>query len=43
MKITVDKGIKSFEKIITSINGFNEIEFEYLETQEITNDKLRYT
>ena len=43
MKIAVDKGIKSFEKIITSINGFNEIEFEYLETQEITNDKLRDT
>ena len=43
MKITVDKGIKSFEKIITSINGFNEIEFEYLETQEITNDKLQDT
>tara|TARA_B100001287_G_scaffold136370_2_gene114748 strand:+ start:1286 stop:2320 length:1035 start_codon:yes stop_codon:yes gene_type:complete len=39
----VDKGIKSFEKIITSINGFNEIEFEYLETQEITNDKLKDT
>ena len=43
MKIAVDKGIKSFEKIITSINGFNEIEFEYLETQEITNDKLKDT
>jgi erythronate-4-phosphate dehydrogenase len=41
MKITVDKGIKSFEKIITSIDGFDEIEFEYLETQEITNDKLK--
>ena len=41
MKIAVDKGIKSFEKIITSINGFNKIEFEYLETQEITNDKLK--
>jgi hypothetical protein len=27
MKIAVDKGIKSFEKIITSINGFDEIEF----------------
>ena len=43
MKIAVDKGIKSFEKIITSINGFNDIEFEYLETQEITNDKLKDT
>ena len=43
MKITVDKGIKSFEKIITSINGFDEIEFEYLQTQEITNDKLKDT
>ena len=43
MKIAVDKGIKSFEKIITSINGFNKIEFEYLETQEITNDKLKDT
>ena len=43
MKIAVDKGIKSFEKIITSINGFDEIEFEYLETQEITNDKLKDT
>ena len=43
MKITVDKGIKSFEKIITSINGFDEIEFEYLHTQEITNDKLKDT
>ena len=43
MKIAVDKGIKSFKKIITSINGFNEIEFEYLETQEITNDKLKDT
>ena len=41
MKIAVDKGIKSFEKIITSINGFDEIEFEYLETQEITSDKLK--
>jgi erythronate-4-phosphate dehydrogenase len=43
MKIAVDKGIKSFEKIITSINGFDEIEFEYLETQEITSDKLKDT
>ena len=43
MKIAVDKGIKSFEKIITSINGFDEIEFEYLQTQEITNDKLKDT
>ena len=43
MKIAVDKGIKSFEKIITSINGFDEIEFEYLHTQEITNDKLKDT
>ena len=43
MKIAVDKGIKSFEKIITSINGFDEIEFEYLQTEEITNEKLKDT
>jgi erythronate-4-phosphate dehydrogenase len=41
MKVVVDRGIKSFAKIITSINGFNEIEFLYLETKEITNDKLK--
>ena len=41
MKIVVDRGIKSFEKIVTSINGFDEVEFLYLETQEITNDKLK--
>jgi erythronate-4-phosphate dehydrogenase len=43
MKIVVDRGIKSFEKIISSINGFDEVEFLYLETQEITNDKLKDT
>ena len=41
MKIVVDRGIKSFEKIVTSINGFDEVEFLYLETQDITNDKLK--
>ena len=43
MKIVVDRGIKSFEKIISSINGFDEVEFLYLETQEITNEKLKDT
>ena len=43
MKIVVDREIKSFEKIISSINGFDEVEFLYLETQEITNDKLKDT
>ena len=41
MKIVVDRGIKSFEKIVTSINGFDEVEFLYLETQDITNDKIK--
>ena len=41
MKIVVDKGIKSFEEIATTINGFEEIEFLYLETKEITNDSLQ--
>ena len=41
MKIVVDRGIKSFEKIVTSINGFDEVEFLFLETEEITNDKLK--
>lgn len=43
MKIVVDRGIKSFEKIISLINGFDEVEFLYLETKEITNDKLKDT
>ena len=43
MKIVVDRGIKSFEKIISLINGFDEVEFLYLETQEISNDKLKDT
>ena len=41
MKIVIDKGIKSFEEIATTINGFEEIEFLYLETKEITNDSLQ--
>ena len=41
MKVVVDKGIKSFKNFISLLDGFNHIEFQYLETSDITNNKIK--
>jgi erythronate-4-phosphate dehydrogenase len=43
MKVVVDKGIKSFKNFISLLDGFNNIEFQYLETSDITNKKIKDT
>ena len=41
MKVVVDRGIKSFKNFISLLDGFNNIEFQYLETSDITNNKIK--
>ena len=41
MKVIVDRGIKSFKNFISLLDGFNNIEFQYLETSDITNNKIK--
>ena len=41
MKVVVDRGIKSFKNFISSLDGFNNIDFQYLETSDITNSKIK--
>lgn len=41
MKVVVDIGIKSFKNFISLLDGFNHIEFQYLETSDITNNKIK--
>lgn len=41
MKVVVDKGIKSFKNFISILDGFNHIEFQYLETSEITKNNIK--
>ena len=41
MKIVVDDGVKSFKKIIGLLRGFDSIEFEYLNSENINNDILK--
>ena len=41
MKVVVDIGIKSFKNFISLLDGFNNIEFKYLETSDITNNKIK--
>lgn len=41
MKVVVDRGIKSFKNFISLLDGFNNIDFQYLETSDITNSKIK--
>ena len=41
MKVVVDRGIKSFKNFISLLDGFNNIDFQYLETSGITNSKIK--
>jgi len=41
MKIVVDDGIKSFKEIIGLLRGFDSIDFEYLNSFNISNDVLK--
>ncbi len=41
MKIVVDDGVKSFKEIIGLLRGFDSIEFEYLNSFNISNDVLK--
>lgn len=41
MKAVVDKGIKSFKNFISLLDGFDHIEFQYFDTSDITNNKIK--
>ena len=41
MKVVVDRGIKSFKNFISLLDGFNNVDFQYLETSDITNSKIK--